>query len=289
MKPRKKYELPKMRYAIVIAALLLVGCRSSHKSSHVSPSSSHIIVGKTRPPISPFAVRLYLRPPKNFEEVAILSASSSQSKASSEQSKMDNMIALLKAEAGKLGANGVLLNGAGDQYGGSVSTGSATATAYGNTAYGFSTEVSVPIMNKSGAGVAIYVPEMEGNTTNNISSYDASEVEELCSYLESSNPNEIIHTLKTLRGMNAPEAVPAILPLLKNSNGQVICEACRTLAVLGNKDAIPLIKPLVSGSLDFVKKDGPALSIAAAVRRPKLEKKIRKEAQDAMTALQTKS
>jgi HEAT repeat protein len=237
-----------MRYAIALTALLLVGCSSS---SHVV-SSSHIIVGKIRPPISPSQVKLYLSPPKNFEEVAILNASSKHSGARSDQSKMDKVMERLKAEASKLGANGVLLSGVGDQYGGSVSTGSATATAYGNTAYGFGTGVSVPIMYKSGEGVAIYVPETEGNTTNDVGN---PEVEELCLSLASDNPDDVEDALKTLRRMNAPEAVPKILPCLTNPHPSVIRDACRTLAVLGNKDVIPYIEPLLKNSRSDVRKD----------------------------------
>src|ERR1700690_1026442 len=99
-----------MRCAFGLAALLFVGCASS----------SHIVVGKTRTPISPSQVKLYLSPPTNFEEVAILNASSKHSWAMTDQRKVDKAIERLKVEAGKLGANGVLLREAGDQYGGSI-------------------------------------------------------------------------------------------------------------------------------------------------------------------------
>jgi HEAT repeat protein len=97
----------------------------------------------------------------------------------------------------------------------------------------------------------------------------------------------VIQALKTLQGMNAPEAVPAILPLLNSSEGQVICETCQTLAILGDTNVIPLIEPLLKGSPNL-KKYGPSLSIVAASRRGKVEDEIKKEAQDAIAKLQAK-
>lgn len=70
---------------------------------------------------------------------------------------MNKAIQRLKEQAAKLGANGILLRGAGDQYGGTVSSGSATAIANGNSATAFGTGVSAPIIHKSAAGIAIYV------------------------------------------------------------------------------------------------------------------------------------
>ncbi len=134
---------------LLIVTLFLAACATS----------SHVIVGTTRPPISPDQVRLYFTPPARFEEVAILDSSSKNSWAVTDQGKMDKAIQRLKEEAAKLGANGVLLRGAGDQYGGSVTTGTATAVAYGNTATGFGTGLAVPVMHKAASGVAIYVIE----------------------------------------------------------------------------------------------------------------------------------
>lgn len=123
---------------------LLAGC-----------ASSHVLVGKARPPIYPDQVKLYLRPPAKFEEIALLEASSKASWAITQQGKMNKAIERLKEEAAQLGANGVILQGSGTEYVGSVNTGTATAT--GNTAYG--TGVSVPVMHKAASGVAIFVIE----------------------------------------------------------------------------------------------------------------------------------
>jgi hypothetical protein len=81
------------------------------------------------------------------------------------------------------------------------------------------------------------------------------EVEKICESLKAEKPDEVIQALKKLRGMNAPEAVPQILPCLNNSNPNVVRDACRTLAVLGDKSIIPSIEPLLKDSRKAVSKD----------------------------------
>jgi hypothetical protein len=118
-------------------------------------ASSHVLVGKARPSISPEQVKVYLHPPIRYEEIALLEASSKSSWAVTQQGKMNKAVERLKEEAARLGANGILLQGSGTEYGASVNTGAATAT--GNTAYG--TGVSIPVMHKAASGVAIFVSE----------------------------------------------------------------------------------------------------------------------------------
>jgi hypothetical protein len=66
----------------------------------------------------------------------------------------------LKGEAASLGANGVLLQGVGDQAAGSVGSGFGTATASGNSALGFGFGSSATVYRKSGSGLAIYVTQV---------------------------------------------------------------------------------------------------------------------------------
>jgi len=81
------------------------------------------------------------------------------------------------------------------------------------------------------------------------------EVKRLCDILKTGKPDEIIKALKTLREMDAPEAVPDILGCLTSSNSNVIRDACRTLAVLGDSSNVPSIEPLLKHSRADVKKD----------------------------------
>jgi hypothetical protein len=117
--------------AALIALAALSGC-----------ATSYVMVGQARPPISPDQVQIYLHPPANkHSEIALLDTSSKGSFAITAQGKTNVVIDRLKAEAAKLGANGILLEGVGDQAAGSVGTGYATAS--GNSAFGFGSSATV--------------------------------------------------------------------------------------------------------------------------------------------------
>ena len=73
--------------------LLLAACQSSH-----------VLVGAPRPPIDPAGGKVYLQPPSQYEQVALLEASSAASGAFTRQQKTDKVISRLKAEAAALGA-----------------------------------------------------------------------------------------------------------------------------------------------------------------------------------------
>jgi hypothetical protein len=134
-------KLPTLAALTVFAALS--GC-----------ATSYVMVGQARPPISPDQVQIYLHPPANkYSEIALLDTSSKGSFAITAQGKTNVVMDRLKAEAAKLGANGILLEGVGDQAGGSVGTGYATAS--GHSAFGFGS--SATVFHKKGDGLAIYV------------------------------------------------------------------------------------------------------------------------------------
>lgn len=140
-----------MKNAIVaaVASAVLFGCAAQ----------SHVIVGKVRPPISPDQVKIYLEPPKAFEKIAIIDASSQGSMAFTQQQKMDKAIARLKEEAATLGANGVLLQGSGSQAVGTVGTDFGSATATGNSTYGTGVGISGNVFVQAANGIAIYVTQ----------------------------------------------------------------------------------------------------------------------------------
>ena len=120
--------------------------------------SSHVMIGNARPPISPDMVKIYFQPPKaKYERIALLDTSSRNSFTFSAQGKMDKVIERLKEQAAKLGANGVLLEGVGDQAVGSVGSGFGQAAAYGNSAWGSGVGFSGTVFQKAGSGIAIYV------------------------------------------------------------------------------------------------------------------------------------
>ena len=77
-------------------AMLLAAC-----------ATSHVMLGKARPPISPDEVQIYDRPPPGpYQAIARLDTSSQGSFSFTAQGKTDAVISRLKTEAAKLGANG---------------------------------------------------------------------------------------------------------------------------------------------------------------------------------------
>ena len=102
-----------------------------------------------------------MRPPDKYEEVALLNSDSRGTLSVTGQGKMNTAIHRLKKEAAKLGANGIILNGVGNEYGGSVGVSSGMARAHavpgGAVAYGSGTSFSAPVLHKSAAGIAIWV------------------------------------------------------------------------------------------------------------------------------------
>ncbi len=83
-------------------------------------ATSHVMIGKARPPISPDQVQIYDAPPtQKYEAIATLDTSSQGTFSFTAQRKTDQVIRRLKEEAAKLGADGVGLQGIGDEVSGS--------------------------------------------------------------------------------------------------------------------------------------------------------------------------
>lgn len=95
---------------VMCAALVLSACAITHETS--------LVVGKARPPTKPDQVKLYAKPPAKYEEIAIISADAAHD-FMAKQELLNISIAKLKAEAAKVGANGILLDNVGDYYVGS--------------------------------------------------------------------------------------------------------------------------------------------------------------------------
>ncbi|HKD55654.1 MAG TPA: hypothetical protein VKB72_15680 [Steroidobacteraceae bacterium] len=128
--------------------LALTGCSTS----------SHVMLGPARPPISPESVRIYTVPPESYEQIASLNATSQGTMALTSQQNMDAAMARLKNEAAKLGANGILLQTVQDQQSGSIGLGGGSSSYGGNSATGVGVGGSFGITNKAVTGLAIYVP-----------------------------------------------------------------------------------------------------------------------------------
>ena len=132
-----------------VVAMLLLGCATS----------SHVMIGTARPPISPESVRVYVQPPEKYEEIAAIDATSQGSFAITSQQNMDKAIARMKEEAAKLGANGILLQGVQDQQSGSIGTGMGSSSYGPSSSTGVGVGGSFGIYNKVTHGIAIFVPQ----------------------------------------------------------------------------------------------------------------------------------
>lgn len=137
---------------IGLSALFLNGCASS----------SSTLIGQTRVPIDPGDVEIYKAPPRHYEEIALLDASSAGGLWHASEAGTDEALYRMKEQAAKLGANGVLLTSIVDRPGGSLGIGiGGFGVSSGRshvTAGGGGLSVGGPIMHKGVQGVAIYVP-----------------------------------------------------------------------------------------------------------------------------------
>ncbi|MCC5855864.1 MAG: hypothetical protein JJU10_09330 [Idiomarina sp.] len=89
----------KLSVSLLLCALLL-GCSSP---------MVHEITGQVRPAISPSEVVVYRNIPPNYEEIAILIASSPKTATVGDESTTQALFNQLQIEAAALGANGVIV------------------------------------------------------------------------------------------------------------------------------------------------------------------------------------
>ena len=135
--------------SVFIAALLATACATP---------SSHIMLGTSRPPISPDQVRVYAAAPDQpFEEIALLNAASGRALGGGGQKSVDEVILLMKSEAAELGANGVILGDLGDRQSGSIGISAGSDAYSGSSALGVGAGGGAGVYQKTGKGTAIFV------------------------------------------------------------------------------------------------------------------------------------
>ena len=128
----------------VMALVVLSGCASA----------GHAMLGPARPAIAPEQVRVYHVPPRRYETIARVHATSAVGFGT--QGQTDATIERLAREAARLGANGVLLMG--------INTmGSPVGVGVGGSSWGHHGGVSVgagiPTAQQRAEGIAIHVIE----------------------------------------------------------------------------------------------------------------------------------
>ena len=82
---------------LLMSLSVLIGCSTG----------SSIVTGKTRPAISPAEVNVYIDPPSKYETIGLVEASDDV--GFSTQATQNRVVNELKAQAAKIGANGVLI------------------------------------------------------------------------------------------------------------------------------------------------------------------------------------
>lgn len=129
-------------------AVLLAGCASTSK----------VMISPPRAAIAPEQVRIYfVPPPGRYVEIALLETSSGAF-TYGEQNKMDSVLGKLRVEAGKLGANGVLLQDTASAPGGSnVGIGVGGGSFGGRSHVGGGVGVSISPTQKFARAIAIHV------------------------------------------------------------------------------------------------------------------------------------
>ena len=132
----------------VIVSGYLIGCAAT------SPE----LVGNTRAPVPASEVKIYSQLPAAYEQIANLNASSKSLFRAGGEKSTDKVIERLKEQAGKLGANGLVLQGFTDQQSASLGTGVGSGSASRSSAVGVGVGGSLGLFKKTGRAAAIFVP-----------------------------------------------------------------------------------------------------------------------------------
>jgi hypothetical protein len=119
--------------------------------------STHVLTGTARPPINPADVKVYFTPPPVYQDIAALDAQR-RSLFNAGEGGTDKIIARLKAEAAKVGANGLIIEGYDQVQTGSIGSGagSDSYSAHGSMSLGLG--ASIGMFKTTGKGRAIFVP-----------------------------------------------------------------------------------------------------------------------------------
>jgi hypothetical protein len=122
--------------------------------------SSHQLIGAARAPIPADQVQLYTETPlRPYERIAVVSASSKRSWSFTFEGKALVVVRRLKEEAGKLGANGVLLEGITDESGAAIGTDIGRSYQGPRGTIDVGVGVSTLTLQRYGRAIAIYLPE----------------------------------------------------------------------------------------------------------------------------------
>ena len=141
-------RLSRRRIWLLFFASALVACATS----------SEVLTGAPRAPISPAAVRVYTQAPENFEEIAVLSASRKSVSSAGGERAIAKMIEAMRSEAAELGANGLLLEDFSDSGPFAIGTGVGSQTETHNASIDVGVGGSLGVVKKIARARAIFIP-----------------------------------------------------------------------------------------------------------------------------------
>ena len=143
----------RLTFALLLAATLLA-----------CATSSQVLTGVPRAPISPGAVRVYTQAPRLFEEIAVLNASRNSVSSAGGERAIAKMIEEMRVQAAELGANGLLLEDFSDSNPIAVGTGVGSQTYTHNASIDVGLGGSLGVIKKIAKARAIFVgPEQSAN------------------------------------------------------------------------------------------------------------------------------
>jgi hypothetical protein len=127
-------------------------------------TSSQVLTGEPRSPISPSAVRVYTQAPQSFEEIAVLRASRKSVSSAGGERAIARMIEAMRLQAAELGANGLLLVDFSDSDPFAIGTGIGSQTYTHNGSVNVGVGGSLGVVRKMAEARAIFVsPEHARN------------------------------------------------------------------------------------------------------------------------------
>ncbi len=121
-------------------------------------TSSHVLVGRMRTPVSPNGVDVHLEPVSGpYETIAVVNASSRRSMSFTTVGKAEVVIARLRAEAARLGANALVVEEIGDGDAAAGGAGVAPDITRDHASLGVGLDATGLLASRYGRGVAIYI------------------------------------------------------------------------------------------------------------------------------------
>jgi hypothetical protein len=122
-------------------------------------TSSAMLTGSPRAPLSPSDVRVYTQAPQSFQEIAILGASRKSVSSAGGERAIEKMIETMRSQAAQLGANGLLLEDFSDSEPVAVGTGIGSQTYTHNASIDVGVGGSLGVIKKAAKARAIFVTQ----------------------------------------------------------------------------------------------------------------------------------